>query len=75
MPTSKSKAKKQVVEKESVGSEGSYDEEDYGSEGSSGDELGAGDQLREVDAGNVLNYRTDSSDDDDSDDLGANLEQ
>jgi len=66
------------VEKESVSSEGQpeYDsEEEYDEESGSGDELGNG-QLREVDAGNVLNYRTDSSDDDDqSDDLGANLEQ
>jgi|FrelakmetLWP11LW_1041352.scaffolds.fasta_scaffold345967_1 hypothetical protein len=32
--------------------------------------------MREVDAGNVLNYRTDSDDEDeDSDDLGADLDR
>lgn len=69
---------KKQVKKESVSSEPEedYDSEDQDYDDESGDELGnTGQELREVDAGNVLNYRTDSSDDDDSDDLGADLEQ
>lgn len=67
------------MEKESVSSQEQEEfnsEEEYDEESGSGDELGNG-QMREVDAGNVLNYQTDSSDEDDegSDDLAANLEQ
>ena len=44
---------------------------------SSGEEIQGNDQMREVDQANVLNYQTDSEDDDamDSDDIGAGLEQ
>lgn len=70
-------SKKQQQRKESVESE-EYDSEEM----SGSDDLGDG-QMREVDAANVLNYQTDSDEEDDdlvgrsddSDDLGANLEK
>ena len=69
-------------QKESVPSSSSEAEaeEDYDSEEmqESSDDANLGDgQMREVDSRNVLNYETDSDEDEDgmsSDDLGANLE-
>ena len=76
--------KKEVLRKESVSSE----EQDYDSEemdadsdadedmSSSGEEALGDAKLREVDRRNVLNYQTDSEDDEDeSDDLGTNLQK
>ena len=72
MPKGKPLKKKESVSEDSPQSQSEQDsdEDEYDSEGS-GDELG-GAAMREADAGNLLNYQTDS-DDDDSDDLGVNL--
>ena len=54
-----------------------YDSEDQDEEMSSGDELGNA-EMREADQRNLLNYQTDSEDDDDgedSNDLDRNLEK
>ena len=67
-------------QKESVPSSSEAEEEDYDSEDmqESSDDANLGDgQMREVDSRNVLNYETDSDEDEEgmsSDDLGANLE-
>ena len=57
-----------------------YDSEDEDEGDSDGDSFGNKDQMREVDQRNLLNYQTDSSDEegrssDDGDDLVDNLEK
>ena len=81
MPTKKQRKESVSEEEEDMDEEmDDYDSEDDDEGESDGDSLGNDAQMREVDQRNLLNYQTDSSDEegrssDGGDDLVANLEK